>query len=131
MAKLILQPGKERSVLRRHPWLFAGAIAHLNGRAKAGDTVDIVADDGRPLGRAAFSPKSQIRARMWTFDAEEIIDDAGADRLIRDGDAAIDCTAIRIKRDGKYWRVVERLRSDGFAVDEKLKLRAVERRVAA
>lgn len=76
MAKLILQPGKERSVLRRHPWLFAGAIAHLNGRAKAGDTVEIVADDGRPLGRAAFSPKSQIRARMWSFDAEEIIDDA-------------------------------------------------------
>lgn len=62
--------------MRRHPWLFAGAIAHLAGRAKAGDTVDIVADDGRPLGRAAFSPKSQIRARLWTFDPEETIDDA-------------------------------------------------------
>ncbi len=76
MAKLILQPGKERSVLRHHPWLFAGAVAHLGGRARSGDTVDIVADDGRPLGRAAFSPKSQIRARLWTFDPEETIDDA-------------------------------------------------------
>ena len=76
MAKLILQPGRERSVLRRHPWLFAGAIAHLSGRAKAGDTVDILADDGRALGRAAFSPESQIRARLWTFDPEETIDDA-------------------------------------------------------
>jgi len=73
---LILQPGKERSVLRHHPWLFAGAIAHLNGRANSGDTVEIVTEDGRPLGRAAFSPKSQIRARLWTFDPEEIIDDA-------------------------------------------------------
>ncbi len=76
MAKLILQPGKERSVLRHHPWLFAGAVAHLSGRARSGDTVDIVADDGRPLGRAAFSPQSQIRARLWTFDPEETIDDA-------------------------------------------------------
>lgn len=76
MAQLILAPGKERSVFKRHPWLFAGSIAHLSGRARAGDTVDIVADDGRPLGRAAFSPKSQIRARLWTFDPAETIDDA-------------------------------------------------------
>ncbi len=76
MAKLILHPGKERSVLRRHPWLFEGSIAHLAGRARAGDTVDIEADDGRPLGRGAFSPRSQIRARLWTFDPQEPIDDA-------------------------------------------------------
>ncbi len=76
MAKLILHPGKERSVLRRHPWLFAGAVAHLAGHARSGDTVEIETDDGRPLGRAAFSPKSQIRARMWSFDPAESIDDA-------------------------------------------------------
>ena len=69
-------PGKERSVLRRHPWVFAGSVAHLKGRVRTGDTVDVLADDGRPLGRAAFSPHSQIRARMWTFDSEEIIDHA-------------------------------------------------------
>lgn len=76
MAQLILAPDKERSVFKRHPWLFAGSVAHLVGRARAGDTVDILAHDGRPLGRAAFSPKSQIRARLWTFDPLEIIDDA-------------------------------------------------------
>lgn len=76
MAKLILNPGKERSVLRRHPWLFESSIAHLNGRARAGDTVEIESEHGRPLGRAAFSPTSQIRARLWTFDPEESIDDA-------------------------------------------------------
>lgn len=76
MAKLILHRGKERSVLRRHPWIFEGSIAHLAGHARSGDTVEIETDDGRPLGRAAFSPKSQIRARMWSYDTGESIDDA-------------------------------------------------------
>ncbi|MQY51858.1 class I SAM-dependent rRNA methyltransferase [Rhodocyclus gracilis] len=76
MAKLILHPGKERSLLRRHPWIFAGAVERLVGRARAGDTVEVFAADERPLGRAAWSPQSQIRARMWSFDANETIDDA-------------------------------------------------------
>ena len=76
MATLILHPGKEKSVLRRHPWLFSGAVAQLDGRARAGDTVDVVSHEGRPLGRAAWSPASQIRARIWSFDAEETIDHA-------------------------------------------------------
>ena len=76
MATLILHPGKEKSVLRRHPWLFSGAIAQLDGRARPGDTVDVVSHDGRPLARAAWSPASQIRARVWSFDAAETIDHA-------------------------------------------------------
>ncbi len=76
MATLTLHPGKEKSVLRRHPWLFSGAIAQLDGRARPGDTVDIVSSQGRPLARAAWSPTSQIRARIWSFDHEESIDHA-------------------------------------------------------
>jgi 23S rRNA (cytosine1962-C5)-methyltransferase len=76
MATLILYPGKEKSVLRRHPWLFSGAIAQLDGRARPGDTVDVVSHQGRPLARAAFSPASQIRARVWSFDPQEPIDHA-------------------------------------------------------
>ena len=76
MATLILHPGKEKSVLRRHPWLFSGAIAQLDGRARPGDTVDVVSHEGRPLARAAWSPASQIRARVWSFDAAEPIDHA-------------------------------------------------------
>ena len=53
MATLILHPGKEKSVLRRPPWLFSGAVAQLDGRARPGDTVDVVSHEGRPLGRAA------------------------------------------------------------------------------
>jgi 23S rRNA (cytosine1962-C5)-methyltransferase len=73
---LILHPGKERSVFKRHPWLFAGSIAHLTGRVKAGETVDICTDSGEVLARAAFSPHSQIRARIWSFNPDETIDDA-------------------------------------------------------
>ena len=75
MAQLILLPGKERSVFRRHPWLFAGSVGRLEGRARPGDTVEVLGDDLKLLGRAAYSPKSQIRARMWSFDADESIDD--------------------------------------------------------
>ena len=76
MSELILLPGKSRSLHRRHPWIFAGSVASLRGRARPGDTVVVVGDDGKPLARAAWSPHSQIRARVWTFDADESIDDA-------------------------------------------------------
>jgi 23S rRNA (cytosine1962-C5)-methyltransferase len=74
-AQLILIPGKEHSLLRRHPWIFAGSVERLVGRARPGDTVEIVS--GRQvLAKAAWSPESQIRARVWSFDAGEIIDNA-------------------------------------------------------
>ena len=76
MNELILKPGKERSVFRRHPWIFEGSIARLSGRVRPGDTVLVMSDDGKPLGRAAWSPESKIRARVWSFDPEETIDDA-------------------------------------------------------
>ncbi|MCX7176565.1 MAG: class I SAM-dependent methyltransferase [Proteobacteria bacterium] len=76
MAQLILKPGRERSLQRRHPWLFEGAVERLEGRARSGDTVEVVAADGGPLGKAAWSPISRIRARMWSFNPSEIIDDA-------------------------------------------------------
>lgn len=76
MPELLLLPGKERSLFRRHPWIFAGSVERLNGRARPGDTVDVLAADGRPLARAAWSPRSQIRARVWSFDPQTVIDDA-------------------------------------------------------
>ncbi|MDE2584967.1 MAG: 23S rRNA (cytosine(1962)-C(5))-methyltransferase RlmI, partial [Betaproteobacteria bacterium] len=82
MPELILARGKEKSVFRRHPWIFAGSVERLEGRARPGDTVEVLAANGRPLGKAAYSPESQIRARMWTFDAEETIDDAFFKRRI-------------------------------------------------
>lgn len=81
-ATLKLLPGKDKSLKARHPWIFAGAIGELSGRARPGDTVDVVAANGRPLARAALSPESQIRARVWTFDPNETIDHAFFKRRI-------------------------------------------------
>lgn len=71
MARVVLERGRERSLLRRHPWVFSGAISDVQGGPAAGDTVEVVAASGLVLGRGAFSPRSQIAVRMWTFDPDE------------------------------------------------------------
>jgi 23S rRNA (cytosine1962-C5)-methyltransferase len=72
MKKLILKSGREKSLKRRHPWIFSGAIARVEGEPKAGDTVAVNAADGTFLAMAAFSPQSQIRARVWDWRECEI-----------------------------------------------------------
>ncbi len=74
MPTLTLKPGREKSLLRRHPWIFSGAIARVDGNPASGETVDLLAADGQFLARAAYSPSSQIRARVWTFDPSELVD---------------------------------------------------------
>ncbi len=73
-AAIILKPGREKSLLQRHPWVFSGAIARAEGNPKAGETVLLKSDDQTVLGRAAWSPHSSIAARVWTWDADEVID---------------------------------------------------------
>jgi 23S rRNA (cytosine1962-C5)-methyltransferase len=72
MKTIRLRDGKERSLLRRHPWIFDGAIA--SGSADAGETVRVESHAGQFLGWAAFSPSSKIRARVWSFDEAQRID---------------------------------------------------------
>jgi 23S rRNA (cytosine1962-C5)-methyltransferase len=74
MKTIRLREGKERSLLRRHPWIFESAIA--KGGGDSGETVRVEAHDGRFLGWAAFSPASRIRARVWSFDESQRIDAA-------------------------------------------------------
>ncbi|HPU51452.1 MAG TPA: class I SAM-dependent methyltransferase [Burkholderiaceae bacterium] len=74
-ATLTLKPGKDRPLLRRHPWIFAGGVARVQGNPAPGDTVRVVSAEGRFLGWGAFSPASSIRARMWSFDEHAQIDD--------------------------------------------------------
>ncbi len=74
--KIWLKPGREKSLRRRHPWLFSGAIERVEGLAAAGATGEVVGSSGEFLARGAYSPASQIRARVWTFDAGESIDAA-------------------------------------------------------
>ncbi len=75
-----LLDGKERSLLRRHPWVFAGSIER--GKADPGETVRVEAADGRFLAWGAFSPSSQIRVRAWSFDEAERIDHAFMKRRV-------------------------------------------------
>ena len=72
MKVLRLHPGKERSLLRRHPWIFESAITR--GGADSGETVRVESHAGEFLAWAAFSPQSRIRARAWSFDANQRID---------------------------------------------------------
>jgi 23S rRNA (cytosine1962-C5)-methyltransferase len=70
--QLKLKPGRERSLLRRHPWVFSGAIEEVAGSPPTGGTVQVRAADGRFLAWAAYSPASQIRARVWSFAETEL-----------------------------------------------------------
>ncbi len=63
-----LKSKKEWPLLRRHPWVFSGAIARVEGDPVGGDVVVVKAHDGTVLGRGAFSPTSQLRVRLWSFD---------------------------------------------------------------
>ncbi|WP_107852436.1 class I SAM-dependent methyltransferase [Oceanimonas marisflavi] len=75
-SSITLVAGREKSLLRRHPWVFSRAVDKVQGQPNAGDTVDILSHKGQWLGRGFYSPQSQIRARVWTFDRNETIDDA-------------------------------------------------------
>jgi 23S rRNA (cytosine1962-C5)-methyltransferase len=76
LSRIVLKPGRERSLLRRHPWIFTGAIDRIDGMPEHGDTVEIRSADGQALAVAAFSPESQIAARAWSFDPAVTIDAA-------------------------------------------------------
>jgi 23S rRNA (cytosine1962-C5)-methyltransferase len=82
MRTLMLKPGRERSLLRRHPWVFSGAVQRVEEGASSGDTVDIRSSNGDFLARGFYSPTSQIRARVWSFE-DEPIDAAFFRRRIR------------------------------------------------
>ncbi len=73
-ATVILEAGREKSLLRKHPWVFSGAIARYSGKPHAGETVDIQSADGTWVASGAWSPESMIRVRVWTFDKDETVD---------------------------------------------------------
>ena len=74
--RLVLKAGRDKSLRHRHPWIFSGAIERVEGAPASGDSVAVVAPDGAFLAWAAFCGESQIRARAWSFDAADTIDEA-------------------------------------------------------
>lgn len=114
MKSIRLREGKDRSLLRRHPWVFEGSIA--KGKADAGETVRVEAADGSFLCWASFSPESLIRVRAWSFDEKERIDAAFFERRIAAALALrarmpIDSDAVRLihgEADGLPGLIVDR-----------------------
>lgn len=118
MHKLILKPGREKSVKRRHPWIFSGAIARVEGQPDSGETVAIYAASSEQLALAAYSPHSQIRARVWTWGDQQVdeafirqrITAAAARRETMHRDP--DCNSVRLvhaEADGLPGIVADRL----------------------
>jgi 23S rRNA (cytosine1962-C5)-methyltransferase len=72
MPALILKAGREKSLLRRHPWIFSGAIQQVDDEPISGETIDLLSSNQQFLARASYSPNSQIRARVWAFDDKPV-----------------------------------------------------------
>ncbi|HEY5994029.1 MAG TPA: class I SAM-dependent methyltransferase [Gallionellaceae bacterium] len=72
---IILNAGREKSLLRRHPWVFSGAVERIQGAPANGDTVAVVDASGGFLAWAGYSAQSQITAKVWSWDANEKVDE--------------------------------------------------------
>ncbi|MDP7464570.1 MAG: 23S rRNA (cytosine(1962)-C(5))-methyltransferase RlmI, partial [SAR324 cluster bacterium] len=68
--KITLKPGREKSLQRRHPWVFSGAVERVTGSPDPGATVRVENADGHFLGWGAWSPSSQIRVRIWNWEED-------------------------------------------------------------
>ncbi|MBU0740979.1 class I SAM-dependent methyltransferase [bacterium] len=117
MKTLVLEKNRDRSVRRRHPWIFSGAVARADAGLASGETVLVRAHDGEALGRGAWSPQSQMRCRLWSFDPAEEIDEAFFARRLdaalaaRAGLTGADTDAVRLlhgEADGLPGVVVDR-----------------------
>ncbi len=80
---IYLAKGRDKSLRRKHPWIFSRGIHRVEGEPQLGETVDVYSNDGQWLAKAAYSPNSQIRARVWSFDKQDI-DQAFFVKRIRD-----------------------------------------------
>jgi len=72
MNQLVLKAGREKSLKRRHPWVFSGAIAKVGGKPESGETIEIRSAGGEVLAVGAYSPQSQIVARVWDWGKREV-----------------------------------------------------------
>ncbi len=69
---IYLVKGRDKSLRRKHPWVFSRGIQRVEGEPNLGETIDVYSNDGQWLAKAAYSPNSQIRARIWSFEKEQI-----------------------------------------------------------
>ncbi|MDL2058893.1 class I SAM-dependent rRNA methyltransferase [Mesosutterella sp. AGMB02718] len=101
MFEVVLKKGREKSLLKRHPWVYESAVARVSGEPRPGDLVRVTAHDSRFLAWASWSPSSAIRARCWSFRADDVIDERWFEQKLRAAvgaraDLASRTTAVRL-----------------------------------
>ncbi len=111
MSSLVLKAGKEKSLLRKHPWIFSGAIQRVEGTPKNGDTVQVMSSNRRFLAHAAYNPTSNIAARVWSWEEQEQINAKFFRKKIKAAIAARDSLAIESYSNS--WRLIH-AESDGL-----------------
>ena len=74
MPSVKLKKGRDKSVNRKHPWIFSGAIDSVKNISTNGETVEIISSDGKLLGCGSYSSHSQISVRVLSFNPTDIID---------------------------------------------------------
>lgn len=101
MLIITIKQGKEKSLLDGQPWIYASAIERVDGKPqekmRPGSTALVQSSTRKFLARAAYNAKSQIRARVWTFDENEPVDHALIKRRVQ---AALARRAASLKRAG-------------------------------
>lgn len=103
MKKIILKSGREKSVLRRHPWIFSGAVDKIENSPASGETVLVLSNKNEPICIGSYSPKSQIRIRVLTFNPQEVIDAEFFQKRIS---AAIDIRSTLISDNTNAYRII-------------------------
>ena len=97
MESVTLKPGRDKSLLRRHPWVFSGGVVESNSAIRAGETVAVRSVKGEVLGYGSYSPQSQIRVRMLSFDAAVVPDEEYIKRIVAESVARRGkCSAARL-----------------------------------
>ena len=78
--RLILAPGKEKAVMRRHPWIFSGAVARIDGDPVEGDVVDVCLSNGRWIASGHYQ-NDTIICKVLSFETDCIDADFFRQRL--------------------------------------------------
>ncbi|HSM98303.1 MAG TPA: class I SAM-dependent methyltransferase [Gallionella sp.] len=108
---ILLKAGREKSLLRRHPWIFSGAIERVDGAPASGDTLPVRDDAGNFLAWAAYNPDSQITARVWSWRETETVDTDFFRRRISNALAAR--RTLNLAHDSNGMRIIH-AESDGL-----------------
>ncbi len=66
MTTVVVHSGREKPLQAGHPWLFSGAIQHIEGQPAPGSLVRVVTADAKPLGIGYINPRCSITVRMLT-----------------------------------------------------------------